>query len=188
VNNKPKDERTDIWQMGVILYELATGTLPFKGDSIVELAVNISTKPYTPPSKLNLATREIEPIIGMCLQKDPDKRFQTVTALQRALGIYLRHNYAELFKQSVTAHDIRRSAYYVGDLIIVNLIIGDLPAAYKYSTDLVEYAKGDAKALAQEFSEQLYLRIENNVTEVPDELIKKAEFVVHKVLMGFRVR
>jgi len=73
----------------------------------------------------------------------------------------------------------------VGDLIIVNLIIGDLTAAYKYSTDLVEYAKGDAKALAREFCDQLYIRIQNNVTEVPDELIKKAEFVVHKVLMGF---
>ncbi|MCX5853089.1 MAG: serine/threonine protein kinase, partial [Deltaproteobacteria bacterium] len=101
------------------------------------------------------------------------------------LGLYLRQNYAEMFKQSVTAHDIRRSAYYVGDLIIVNLIIGDLTTAYKYSTDLEEYAKGDAKALAHEFCDQLYIRIQNNVTEVPDELIKKAEFVVHKVLMGF---
>ena len=99
-----------------------------------------------------------------------------------------KRNYTELFRQSITAKDIRRSAYYVGDLIIVNLIIGDLTAAYKYSTDLVEYAKGASKALAQEFCEQLYLRIENKVTEVPDELIQKAEIIVHQVCVGFGKR
>jgi len=185
VNNKQKDERTDIWQLGVILYELTTGTLPFNGESVVDVVVGISTKSYPPPSELNPNAKQIEPIISLCLQKDPNKRFQAVGALQTALGMYLRKNYAEMFRQSVSVKDIRRSAYYVGDLIIVNLIIGDLNAAYKYSTDLVVYAKGDTKTLAQELCDHLYIRIQNDVTEVPDELLKKAEFVVHKVLMGF---
>ncbi len=185
VNNRPKDERTDIWQLGIILYELTTGILPFQGDSVVEIVVNISTKSYTQPSALNPDTLTLEPIIRLCLEKDPDQRFQTVTALQKSLGMYLRKNYADLFRQSISAKDTRRSAYYVGDLIIVNLIIGDLNAAYKYSTDLVEYTQGDVKDLARELCGQLEIRIQNNITEVPDELIKNAEFVIHKVRMGF---
>ena len=44
VTNKAKDQRTDIWQMGIILYELVTGTLPFTGDSAIEIISSIPTK------------------------------------------------------------------------------------------------------------------------------------------------
>ena len=44
---------------------------------------------------------------------------------------------------------------------------------------------GDVKAEAQELSEQIKMRMEMGVTEIPDELIQKAEIIVHQVSLGF---
>jgi len=55
-----------------------------------------------------------------------------------------------------------------------------------YLLDLIHYSNGDVKVEAQEFAEQLKMRIEMGVTEIPDELIQKAEMIVHKVSFGFR--
>jgi len=186
VNNKPKDERTDIWQLGVILYELTTGDLPFRGDSVVEVAVNIATKDPRRPAEINPGAALIEPVITKCLEKDPVKRYPSVLELQKALGLLLRRNYAEQLTMSVSTHDFRKSAFYCGDLVMINLLTGDIATAYKYLSDLATYAEGDVKADALELSEQIRNRMEYGITEIPDELIQKAEMIVHKVSLGFR--
>jgi hypothetical protein len=98
----------------------------------------------------------------------------------------MRKNYAELLKMSVPAKDYNRSAYYCGDLVMVNLLTGDMKSVYKYLLDLVHYSKGDVKVEAQGLSEQILVRMEYGIVEIPDELITKAEIIVHKVSFGFR--
>ena len=68
---------------------------------------------------------------------------------------------------------------------MINLLTGDIPTAYKYLLDLVQYSKGDVKDRARELSEQIKMRMELGVPEIPDELIRKAEIIVHQVSMGF---
>ena len=188
INNRVKDERTDIWQLGVILYELVTGMLPFNGDSMVEIGMNIATKDPKRPGEIQPDAQAMDAVVMKCLQKDPAKRYQSVLELQKDLAMYLRRNYTELLKISVTAHDNNQSAFYCGDLVMVNLLTGDMKSAYKYLLDLVQYSRGDVKVQAQELSEQLKMRMEMGVTEIPDELIQKAEFIVHQVSVGFRKR
>ena len=120
-----------------------------------------------------------------CLQKDPARRYQSVLEMQKDLALYLRENYAELLKTSVSVQDYNRSAFYCGDLVMINLLTGDIPTAYKYLIDIVNYSKGDVKLEAQELSAQIKMRMEMGVTEIPDELIQKAERIVHKVSVGF---
>lgn len=100
--------------------------------------------------------------------------------------MYLRGNYTELLKMSVTVHDPNRSAFYCGDLVMVNLLTGDMTSAYMYLLDLVHYSRGEVKVQAQELSEQLKMRMEMGTTEIPDEFIQKAEIIVHEVSVGFR--
>jgi len=57
---------------------------------------------------------------------------------------------------------------------------------HEYLSDLATYAEGDVKADAMELSEQIRNRVEYGITEIPDELIQKAEMIVHKVSFGFR--
>jgi len=153
---------------------------------MVEVMSSIATKNPTLPSAITPSSHDVEAMIMKCLEKNPDKRYQSVLEFQKDLALYLRVTYTESLKMSVTAKDYNRSAYYCGDLVIVNLLSGDMKSAYMYLLDLIHYSKGDVKIEAQELSEQIKMRIEEGVTEIPDELLQKAEIIVHQVSVGFR--
>ncbi len=81
IKGEKKDTRTDIWQLGVIFYELVTGELPFVGDNFVEMGIAIVSKQPLPPSEINPEVKELDPIIMKCLEKDKSKRYQSVEEL-----------------------------------------------------------------------------------------------------------
>jgi serine/threonine protein kinase len=79
------DKRTDIYQLGVILYNLITNDLPFKGDDLVEIASAIVMEEPIPLSKSNPEAWEVEPIVLRCLSKKKEDRYQSVEELQEKL-------------------------------------------------------------------------------------------------------
>jgi parallel beta-helix repeat protein len=83
------DERTDIYQLGVVFYELVTGSVPFGGESIVEVGNAILREQPIPPSEYNSDAAVVEKIIQKCLEKDPAKRYQSASELLDALDGYL---------------------------------------------------------------------------------------------------
>ena len=76
---------TDVWQLGVLAYEMLTGTLPFQGDNLTELYARILNAPYRPISDFQPAPSKLEKIVTCCLQKDPRKRFASGKELVDAL-------------------------------------------------------------------------------------------------------
>ncbi|MGH7437349.1 MAG: serine/threonine-protein kinase, partial [Polyangiaceae bacterium] len=83
---KVVDSRTDIWALGVILYELVAGVAPFEAPSVMELAINIAQEPPPPlRDKRPDAPPELEAVILACVEKDPEQRYANVGELATAL-------------------------------------------------------------------------------------------------------
>jgi eukaryotic-like serine/threonine-protein kinase len=83
---KDVDTRTDIWALGVILFELVTGRVPFEGEAFGEIAVKIAIQTPAPIRTYRPdAPADLETVIAKCLAKDRNRRYANVAELAVAL-------------------------------------------------------------------------------------------------------
>jgi serine/threonine protein kinase len=82
------DPRTDIYALGVIFYEMLTGTIPFAGETAVDVMLKVVSEPVTPPRDRAPGieiTPEAEQLIMKALSKDPLRRQQSMEELHEEL-------------------------------------------------------------------------------------------------------
>lgn len=178
------DERTDIYQLGAILYDLITNDPPFKGDDIAEIASAIALEKPIPPSKLNLKAGAVEDIVMRCLQKKKEDRFQSAGELRTELAEFIKKDFGESLCLSISSGDIKRSALYCAELCQFNAQSGNVKDAMKYALDLKKYAGTEVRKDVDAIVEELRHRMENDLG-IGKELLNKMDIVFHQVKMGW---
>ncbi|MBI4497652.1 MAG: protein kinase [Chloroflexi bacterium] len=87
VAGQPATPRSDLYALGVVLYRLFTGRLPFAGDDPLAVAMLHRTAPVPPPSVVRPELpRSLEAPLLRLLEKDPERRYPSATAVATALG------------------------------------------------------------------------------------------------------
>ncbi len=91
-SGKPVDGRSDLYSVGIVLYELVTGRKPFEGESAREVALKHVHETPPMPSDINPAvSKGLEEVILKALRKDPEKRYQTAQEFASDLKMARRY-------------------------------------------------------------------------------------------------
>ena len=86
VQGKPLDQRSDIFSIGAVLYEMATGRRPFQGETSADLIAAILRDDPRPLTELNQAMpRQLQRIVRHAMERNPERRFQTTRDLRNEL-------------------------------------------------------------------------------------------------------
>jgi eukaryotic-like serine/threonine-protein kinase len=178
-----KDEQTDIWQLGVVFYELVCDKLPFEGDDFVEISSKIAMEDCCLPSESNVEASRVNNIIITCLQKEKSKRYKKIEDLQKDLASILKIEYKDSLKKSQDINNLTKSAYFCGELLLVNMKIGEIIEAYKYASDMLKYAQDTVKVELDSLCKDLEAIIENSL-DINEQVIQKADVIVHKLRLN----
>lgn len=91
VQGKPLGPTSDIYSLGVVMYEAVTGQLPFTGEDAISVALmQINDIPIPPSEVVPGVDPDLEDIILRCMEKDPSNRFQSASELRTALLNYVK--------------------------------------------------------------------------------------------------
>jgi serine/threonine protein kinase len=91
IKGETQDHRSDIFSLGIILYQLATGVRPFDGSSVTAVCAQIVAAEPPPPSRHNpQLPKEFDRIVMRCLSKDPNGRYASGESLAASLYPFAR--------------------------------------------------------------------------------------------------
>ncbi len=141
---EPLDARTDLFSLGTVIYEMATGKTPFAGGSTAEVFAALLRENPPPVSTVNPAMpKKLDPTVAKLLAKDPAQRYATAEQLQEALDALDPHS----GKTMVATDAGTKKPWAIVLVLLLALIAGGL-AWWKFRTAAAHPAGGSAAGTA----------------------------------------
>jgi len=144
------DSRSDVYSLGVVLFHLLCGEVPFRGTKKMLLEQVVYDDPPSPRKLNGQVTRDLETITLKCLEKDPAKRYQSARELAEELGSWLEHRQIKARPVTPVGRLVRwrkRNPAIAAMLIVVLLsLIGGTTASTYFGLQAVARAEESGRS------------------------------------------
>ena len=130
------DSRTDIYSLGIVMYEMLVGKVPFDGESPVSVAVKHIQNEVVAPKEIDDKIPEsLNSVVLKCLEKNPVKRYQTIKNLEEDLARIENNESILNGSSNISENDVTR----VMDTAVINDKIKEMAQDDEYEDDDEEY-------------------------------------------------
>lgn len=135
IEGKPTDGRSDLFSLGIVLYQLATGRRPFEGGSVGAVCTQILRATITPPTKINpTLPRALDGVLARCLARNPADRYANGEELAAALESVARETPVAARRKAARNRSAARAFRYAGVACLL-LVALFAPIAVGFYTD-----------------------------------------------------
>lgn len=125
VRQEPGDRRSDVFSLGVVLYELLTDLKPFRGSSLSEITTAVLEQEPPPANLINKdVPRALAEIAARAMEKQPEHRFRSARALSRELRHWLAEHGQETEAAEAAATASRRTRLVWAGSIVAGVLLG----------------------------------------------------------------